>query len=192
MGNGRTTSSGRGWRSLSAGATSPHGGALPGLPQRPPPAPLSPGLARPGPRHPEPPDPEAGRLWPSEGQGRTGRAPRSGASPSPLVSLPPSLVPEERGGQLRAPGCFQCGPADGEHRSNTGERGFLPGAQGFLPGARPPGPLSRAQGPISHLSSTYLLSTYYVPGTILGTWAPSVSHQQALLRKSRHSSQNGP
>lgn len=45
-----------------------------------------------------------------------------GVPSSPLLLLPtPSLVPEERRGQLRAPGCFQRRPADGEHWSNTGE-----------------------------------------------------------------------
>ena len=45
-----------------------------------------------------------------------------GVPSSPLLLLPtPSLVPEERGGQLCAPGCFQRRPADGEHWSNTGE-----------------------------------------------------------------------
>ena len=42
----------------------------------------------------------------------------------------------------------------------------------------------------SHLSSTYLLSTYYIPDTVQGTWATAVNHQKALLSKSWLSSWN--
>lgn len=58
-----------------------------------------------------------------------------------LWSSCPSLVPEERGGQLRAPGCFQRGPAHGEHRSHTGELG-----RGLLGVSPPPRPCGRTQG----------------------------------------------
>lgn len=57
-----------------------------------------------------------------------------------LWSSCPSLVPEERGGQLRAPGCFQRRPAHGEHWSHTGELG-----RGLL-GMSPPRPWGRTQG----------------------------------------------
>lgn len=70
--------------------------------------------------HPQPPDQEAGSLWPSQRQGRA-RGPQWEDTPPSPPFLLPSLVPEERGGQLRAPGCFQRRTAHGEHRSNTGE-----------------------------------------------------------------------
>uniref|UniRef100_A0A8B9ILZ1 Voltage-gated potassium channel subunit beta-2 n=1 Tax=Anser cygnoides TaxID=8845 RepID=A0A8B9ILZ1_ANSCY len=51
------------------------------------------------------------------GEGGGGAAgPRSGST-----LCIPSLVSAERGRQLRPAGCLQRGPADGEHRSNTGE-----------------------------------------------------------------------
>lgn len=43
-----------------------------------------------------------------------------------LLSLCPSLVPAQRGRELRPAGSLQHRPADGEHRSNTGQR--FPGA----------------------------------------------------------------
>lgn len=68
-----------------------------------------------------------------------GRAPALGVCPS-LWSSYPSLVPEERGSQLRAPGCFQRRPANGEHWSNTGKLG-----RGLL-GMSPPRPLGGTRG----------------------------------------------
>lgn len=110
-----------------------------------PPSTAEPLVCHAAPGHPQPHAQEAGL-------GRAREGPAVGGPPSPLVLLPPSLVPEERGGQLRAPGRFQRRPADGEYWSNTGEWG-PPALQA----------LGRAQGlsqsPVQHVLIEHLLHT---------------------------------
>lgn len=106
------------------------------------------------------------------GTGQSQKGPLHWVCPPHLWSSCPSLVPKERGSQLRAPGCFQRRPANGEHWSHTGGSGR--GLLGVSP--PPPGPWAERKVPLSHLSSTCSLGTCNVPGTVLGVRATSLSH----------------